>query len=64
MSGILLYGITLIYISIGITNFTDLFLILYLNTINIFDLPLILFYGFLFILIGILFKLGVVPFHF
>jgi NADH-quinone oxidoreductase subunit N len=59
-SGLLLFGISLIYGFTGTTNFQDLSYLLYnLNNISIGALIL----GFLFIIVGLLFKLGAAPFH-
>lgn len=61
-SGILLFGSSLVYGFTGTTNFTDLQLIFVDSElpINIYNGLLL---GFIFITIGILFKIGVVPFH-
>lgn len=60
-SGLLLLGCSLIYLYNGLSNFTDIKMV-----ITVSDDPVILTgfsLGFLFILIGFLFKLGVAPFH-
>jgi len=61
-SGILLLGSSLVYGFTGTTNFSDLQLIFYDKDIptNIYNGLLL---GIIFITIGILFKLGVAPFH-
>jgi NADH-quinone oxidoreductase subunit N len=59
MSTLFLLGVALIYITFGTTNLSYLSLLLYKLTGMGFAI-----YGFLFILIFILFKLAVVPFHF
>lgn len=64
-SGILLFGISIIYGMFGTTNFEDC---LYLNLGMIWEFNNVYFVGGLvgmvFILCGILFKLGAAPFHF
>nr|YP_010616501.1 NADH dehydrogenase subunit 2 [Peronosclerospora sorghi]WAU47931.1 NADH dehydrogenase subunit 2 [Peronosclerospora sorghi] len=64
-SSFILFGSSIIYAIIGSLNFNHIFLILsninFLNNINIL---IGLSYGFIFILIGILFKIGASPFHF
>jgi len=59
-------GISLLYGFIGSTNFT--FIGAYLDIVTISNLSAIstygIFVGGLFIFIGLLFKLGVAPFHF
>lgn len=61
-SGILLFGSSLVYGFTGTTNFTDLQLIFIDSQLpnNIYNGLLL---GFIFVTIGILFKIGVVPFH-
>lgn len=59
-SGLLLFGITIIYGFTGTTNFQDLSYIL--MDLNTFDLGALVL-GLLFILVGVLFKLGSAPFH-
>jgi NADH:ubiquinone oxidoreductase subunit 2 (subunit N) len=60
-SGILLFGCSLIYGFAGTTNFSDLRSLLYLQiSTNIFIGILV---GVICVIIGILFKLGAVPFH-
>lgn len=59
-SGLLLFGISLIYGFTGTTNFQDLsYLLVGLSNLDIGALIL----GILFILVGLLFKLGAAPFH-
>nr|YP_009729738.1 NADH dehydrogenase subunit 2 [Plasmopara viticola]QHW07477.1 NADH dehydrogenase subunit 2 [Plasmopara viticola] len=64
-SGFILYGSSLIYAITGSLNFHNIFLLLsninFLENINIL---ISLSYGFIFILIGLLFKMGASPFHF
>lgn len=62
-SGLLLFGSSLLYGFNGITNFLD-FIILF-NDISFMNFYLYFgsLIGFVFILCGILFKIGVVPFH-
>jgi NADH:ubiquinone oxidoreductase subunit 2 (subunit N) len=61
-SGILLFGCSLIYGSLGTTNFSEMKILF-----NIFptltDNPLSLILGILFLIIAILFKIGAAPFH-
>lgn len=59
-SGFLLFGIVLIYGMLGTLNFS---LITMLSASIYFDLPLVISFGIIFILIGLLFKLGIAPFH-
>lgn len=64
-SGFILYGSSIIYAIIGSLNFNHIFLILSnINFIENTNLLLSLSYGFIFILIGLVFKLGAAPFHF
>jgi len=60
-SGIILYGISLIYGSIGLINFNEIsyFIFIFNNIENNFSLIV----GFILFFIGFFFKLGVVPFH-
>lgn len=60
-SGIILYGISLIYGSIGIINFNEIGYFIFIYS-NIND-NLSLFIGLVLFFIGFFFKLGVVPFH-
>jgi len=62
-SGVILFGISLCYYFLGTTNYLDIYNGLYL----IFLTDMVssgIFIGFLFILAGFLFKLGLVPFHY
>ena len=64
-SGFILYGTSIAYVLLGSLNFSNIFLIIsnidfYRNT----DLLISLIYSLIFIFIGILFKIGVAPFHF
>lgn len=64
-SGILLFGCSLLYGFTGLTNFLDLNILFYYYTLeglnlNSYKAALI---GIIFIYCGILFKIGVVPFH-
>jgi NADH-quinone oxidoreductase subunit N len=61
-SAILLYGISLIYGIIGVTNYFDISLVLYSENINTNYNSI--YYGLCCILVGILFKLALFPFHF
>jgi NADH-quinone oxidoreductase subunit N len=64
-SSFILFGSSIIYGTLGTLNFSDIFLILsnlnYQENLNIIYSTI---YGFIFILIGLLFKLGAAPFHF
>lgn len=62
-SALLLFGITLLYGFTGCINFKDLYLFFNYPTDN-FSLDLLAHIGIIFILVGILFKLAIVPFHF
>nr|UQT68328.1 NADH dehydrogenase subunit 2 [Nothophytophthora sp.] len=64
-SGFILFGSSILYIITGSLNFNNIFLILsnidYLESINLlFGVS----FGLIFILVGILFKIGASPFHF
>jgi proton-translocating NADH-quinone oxidoreductase chain N len=64
-SGILLFGCSLLYGFTGLTNFLDLTILFYYNILEGFHLnhykgALI---GIIFIYCGVLFKIGIVPFH-
>jgi NADH-quinone oxidoreductase subunit N len=60
-SGISFFGISLIYGFLGTTNFTEIKIILsVIDITNFYNICISLFL----ILIGLLFKLGIVPFHF
>lgn len=64
-SGFILLGSSILYGITGSINFSNIFLII--SNINFSDYPNLLFsliYGFSFILIGLLFKIGSAPFHF
>lgn len=64
-SGFILFGSSLIYAITGSLNFNNIFLLLSnINFIDNTDILISLSYGLIFILIGILFKIGAVPFHF
>ena len=61
-SGLLLFGSSLIYGFTGTTNFQDLSILLKnLDLSNNISMGLLL--GFIFVIVGFLFKLGAVPFH-
>jgi len=64
-SGIILFGSSLLYGFTGLTNFLDLTILFYYNTLEGFNVnyykgTLI---GLIFVYCGILFKIGIVPFH-
>ena len=61
-SGILLFGSSFIYGSLGTTNFGEMKL-LFSNFFELSNNPKSLILGILFVIIAILFKLGAVPFH-
>lgn len=64
-SGFILFGSSIIYLVVGSLNFSNIFLILSnINFLENTDLLITIIYGFIFILIGLFFKIGVVPFHF
>ena len=64
-SGFILYGCSIIYVIIGSLNFNHIFLTLSnINFIDNIDILMSLSYGFIFILIGLVFKIGAAPFHF
>lgn len=64
-SGFILFGSSIIYVILGSLNFSNIFLILSnINYLNNIDLLISIIYGFIFIIIGVLFKIGAVPFHF
>jgi len=63
-SGILLFGISLIYGSFGVINFTDISKFILISSIDGVGISLACVYGLVFILAGLLFKLGIAPFHF
>lgn len=60
-SCLLLYGISLIYGCLGTVAFNDVSSLISISAYN--DLPATLFIGFILVLSGLLFKLGVAPFH-
>jgi NADH-quinone oxidoreductase subunit N len=60
-SGILLYGCSLVYGFVGSVNFSDIYMFSQVNTYEVILDPLII--GFVFIFIGLLFKIGAAPFH-
>ena len=60
-SSFILFGSSIIYGSLGSLNFSDIFLII--SNINNINHLISVFYGLLFILIGLLFKTGAAPFH-
>jgi NADH-quinone oxidoreductase subunit N len=61
-SAILAFGISLIYGLLGTTNYYEIFICLYPEINNCFHLSIYFSTGCVFI--GLLFKLGIVPFHF
>lgn len=62
-SGILLFGISFIYGFIGTLNFNEISVIIsFYDISDSLEMPII--FSLLFITLGVLFKLGVVPFHF
>jgi NADH-quinone oxidoreductase subunit N len=64
-SGFILYGSSILYVITGSLNFNNIFLFLSnINYLNNTDLLLGILYGLIFIVIGILFKIGAAPFHF
>ena len=64
-SGFLLFGSSIIYAIMGSLNFKNIFLILSnINFLDNINLLISLSYGLIFILVGILFKIGATPFHF
>jgi len=54
-----LFGLSLVYLSFGTLNYTKLSLLVVNGDVGFFA-----YVGFLFVIVGLLFKLGVVPFHF
>jgi NADH-quinone oxidoreductase subunit N len=62
-SGMLLYGVSLIYGSLGTTNLTQIFFLLYSLAADADMLPFSLIYGYILIMAGLFFKLGLAPFH-
>ena len=64
-SGFILFGSSILYVITGSLNFNNIFLLLSnVNYIENIDLLLGILYGLIFIVIGILFKIGAAPFHF
>lgn len=63
-SSILLLGISLIYWGLNLTNFSSLYIYLLTNAADNTQLPYLAFFGIWLILVGLLFKLGIAPFHF
>jgi len=61
-SGILLFGCSFIYGSLGTTNFSEMKL-LSVNFSEVFSIQKSLVLGILFVLVAILFKIGAAPFH-
>lgn len=58
-SGFILFGSSILYVILGSLNFSNIFLILSnINYLENTDLLISIIYGFVFILIGILFKIG------
>lgn len=64
-SGILLFGASILYGFTGLTNFSDLMILFYYYNINLYDYYYYKFslIGIIFIYCGLLFKIGIVPFH-
>jgi len=63
-SGFVLYGISIIYGICGSVNFGNIFLILsQINLIENTFFIMVFIYAFLFLCVGILFKVGAAPFH-
>ena len=62
-SGLLLFGISLIYGSTGTTNFEDLARLLLGSSENLTDLSTGLLGGLIFVSVGLVFKLAAAPFH-
>jgi NADH-quinone oxidoreductase subunit N len=58
-STLLLFGLSLIYGSFGTTSFCNLGILLF----EIVDLPILSYFGFALIFVGLLFKLAAAPFH-
>lgn len=64
-SGFILFGSSILYGILGSLNFSTIFIILSnLDFLQNTDFLLSISYAFIFIIIGILFKIGAVPFHF
>lgn len=62
-SGMILYGISLIYGSLGVTDFSNIMILLHTASHTDSTLPLSLIYGFLLVCLGLFFKLGIAPLH-
>jgi NADH-quinone oxidoreductase subunit N len=62
-SGLILFGISIIYSFLGTTSYSDVYMLLLHMHINGTYL-LGLYFAFLLILVGIFFKLGIAPFHY
>jgi NADH-quinone oxidoreductase subunit N len=64
-SGILLFGMSLLYGFTGLTNFSDLMILFHYYNMGYFDFYYykIILIGIIFIYCGLLFKIGIVPFH-
>jgi len=62
-SGILLYGVSWLYGCFGATSFNSIYMSLYILSFEN-EYLLISIFGFILILIGLFFKLGIAPFHF
>ena len=64
-SGFILFGSSIIYGITGSLNFSNIFIIISnLDFLQNVDFLLSISYAFIFVIIGILFKIGAVPFHF
>lgn len=64
-SGFILFGSSILYVITGSLNFNNIFLLLSnVNYIENINLLLGILYGLIFIIVGILFKIGAAPFHF
>jgi NADH-quinone oxidoreductase subunit N len=61
-SGMLLFGCSLIYGSLGTTNFSEI-KILFNNFSDLTDNPKTFILGLIFLIVAILFKIGAAPFH-
>jgi len=63
-SGILLFGISLLYGGFGVINLRDIFKFILILSIDGTEISFTCMCGLIFILAGLLFKLGIAPFHF
>lgn len=64
-SGFILFGSSILYILTGSLNFNNIFILISnINYLQNTELLIGIIYGFIFILIGLLFKIGAAPFHF